>query len=99
MRPRIPSPHQPWRLRRFASADAGGWGWGWGGCGSIKLADTRDRALCDAHAKVFEEEDDPSRRSFFSEIISSIADVKFSLVPPGPAPRWDGGGMIGFGVR
>lgn len=48
---------------------------------SIKLADTRDRALCDAHAKVFEEEDDPSRRSFFSEIISSIADVKFSLVP------------------
>lgn len=46
--------------------------------GSIKLADTRDRALCDSHAKVFEEEDDPSRRSFFSEIISSIADVKFS---------------------
>jgi len=46
--------------------------------GSIKLADTRDRALCDTHAKVFEEEDDPSRRSFFSEIISSIADVKFS---------------------
>ncbi len=27
---------------------------------------------------VFEEEDDPSRRSFFSEIISSIADIKFS---------------------
>jgi hypothetical protein len=52
-----------------------------GGVSSIKLADTRDRALCDAHAKVFEEEDDPSRRSFFSEIISSIADVKFSLVP------------------
>jgi hypothetical protein len=25
---------------------------------------------------VFEEEDDPSRRSFFSEIISSIADIK-----------------------
>ena len=46
--------------------------------GSIKLADMRDRALCDTHAKVFEEEDDPSRRSFFSEIISSIADVKFS---------------------
>ena len=34
--------------------------------------------------QVFEEEDDPSRRSFFSEIISSIADVKFSryLSPP-----------------
>ncbi|KAJ1475330.1 hypothetical protein T484DRAFT_1828860 [Baffinella frigidus] len=68
------------------------------------MADTRDRALCDTHAKVcplpealpeetepprleaglsvrkraFEEEDDPSRRSFFSEIISSIADVRFS---------------------
>lgn len=26
--------------------------------------------------QVFEEEDDPSRRSFFSEIISSIADIK-----------------------
>lgn len=46
--------------------------------GSIKMADTRSKALCDEHAKVFEEEDDPSRRSFFSEIISSIADIKFS---------------------
>eukprot|EP00281_Chroomonas_sp_CCMP1168_P020319 CAMPEP_0206227794 /NCGR_PEP_ID=MMETSP0047_2-20121206/8818_1 /ASSEMBLY_ACC=CAM_ASM_000192 /TAXON_ID=195065 /ORGANISM="Chroomonas mesostigmatica_cf, Strain CCMP1168" /LENGTH=463 /DNA_ID=CAMNT_0053650979 /DNA_START=64 /DNA_END=1455 /DNA_ORIENTATION=+ len=46
--------------------------------GSIKMADTRAHALCDSHAKVYEEEDDPSRRSFFSEIISSIADVKFS---------------------
>jgi hypothetical protein len=27
---------------------------------------------------VFEEEQDPSRRSFFSEIISSISDAKFS---------------------
>ena len=27
---------------------------------------------------VFEEEEDPSNRSFFSEIISSISDVKFS---------------------
>eukprot|EP00285_Hemiselmis_virescens_P001614 CAMPEP_0173415650 /NCGR_PEP_ID=MMETSP1356-20130122/84977_1 /TAXON_ID=77927 ORGANISM="Hemiselmis virescens, Strain PCC157" /NCGR_SAMPLE_ID=MMETSP1356 /ASSEMBLY_ACC=CAM_ASM_000847 /LENGTH=463 /DNA_ID=CAMNT_0014377915 /DNA_START=40 /DNA_END=1431 /DNA_ORIENTATION=- len=46
--------------------------------GSIKLADMRQKALCDDHAKVYEEEDDPSRRSFFSEIISSIADIKFS---------------------
>ncbi|KAN0063702.1 protein phosphatase 2A regulatory subunit cdc55 [Thecaphora frezii] len=46
--------------------------------GTIKLADMRDSALCDAHAKQFEEEDDPSNKSFFSEIISSISDVKFS---------------------
>jgi len=46
--------------------------------GTIKLADMRESALCDRHAKLFEEEDDPSNRSFFSEIISSISDVKFS---------------------
>ena len=65
---------------------------------NIKLADMRDSALCDKHAKCgwlfrafgfhfnlaiinsigFEEEEDPSTRSFFSEIISSISDVKFS---------------------
>ncbi|CAO1629874.1 unnamed protein product [Parajaminaea phylloscopi] len=46
--------------------------------GTIKLADMRDSALCDHHAKHFEEEEDPSSKSFFSEIISSISDVKFS---------------------
>jgi serine/threonine-protein phosphatase 2A regulatory subunit B len=30
------------------------------------------------HNAVFEEEEDPSNKSFFSEIISSISDVKFS---------------------
>ncbi|KAG0709402.1 WD40-repeat-containing domain protein [Suillus ampliporus] len=45
---------------------------------NIKLADMRDSALCDRHAKCFEEEEDPTSRSFFSEIISSISDVKFS---------------------
>lgn len=45
---------------------------------NIKLADMRDSALCDRHAKMFEEEEDPTNRSFFSEIISSISDVKFS---------------------
>ena len=61
---------------------------------NIKLADMRDSALCDRHAKCknfcvymtqysinflgFEEEEDPTARSFFSEIISSISDVKFS---------------------
>eukprot|EP00124_Ichthyophonus_hoferi_P001359 Ihof_evm7s68 gene=Ihof_evmTU7s68 len=46
--------------------------------GNIKLGDMRQSALCDTHAKVFDEPEDPSQRSFFSEIISSITDVKFS---------------------
>ncbi|KAI1307213.1 protein phosphatase 2A regulatory subunit cdc55 [Mortierella claussenii] len=46
--------------------------------GTIKLSDMRESALCDQHAKLFEEEDDPTNKSFFSEIISSISDVKFS---------------------
>jgi len=46
--------------------------------GTIKLADMRTSALCDNHSKVFEEQEDPSSRSFFSEIISSISDIKFS---------------------
>lgn len=46
--------------------------------GTIKLADMRQKALCDEHAKQFEQEEDPASRSFFSEIISSISDVRFS---------------------
>ncbi|KAG0172751.1 protein phosphatase 2A regulatory subunit cdc55 [Apophysomyces sp. BC1034] len=46
--------------------------------GSIRLGDMRESALCDRHAKVFEEPEDPANRSFFSEIISSVSDVKFS---------------------
>lgn len=46
--------------------------------GSIKLCDMRDAALCDQHAKSFEEEEDPASKSFFSEIISSVSDIKFS---------------------
>ncbi|CAG9530077.1 unnamed protein product [Cercopithifilaria johnstoni] len=46
--------------------------------GSIRLCDMRDRALCDMHAKLFEESEDPASRSFFSEIIASVSDVKFS---------------------
>lgn len=46
--------------------------------GSIRLCDMREKALCDSHAKMFEEPEDPSSRSFFSEIIASISDVKFS---------------------
>ncbi|RIB10219.1 WD40-repeat-containing domain protein [Gigaspora rosea] len=46
--------------------------------GTIKLSDMRAAALCDKHAKLFEEQEDPANKSFFSEIISSISDVKFS---------------------
>ncbi|XP_046383515.1 protein phosphatase PP2A 55 kDa regulatory subunit isoform X1 [Ischnura elegans] len=47
--------------------------------GSIRLCDMRAAALCDRHAKLFEEPpEDPSTRSFFSEIISSVSDVKLS---------------------
>ncbi|OBZ83951.1 Protein phosphatase PP2A regulatory subunit B [Choanephora cucurbitarum] len=46
--------------------------------GTVKLADMRQSALCDQNAKVFEAYEDPNSRSFFSEIISSISDVKFS---------------------
>ncbi|KAJ8655068.1 hypothetical protein O0I10_009275 [Lichtheimia ornata] len=46
--------------------------------GTIKMADMRESALCDQRAKVFEAPEDPNSRSFFSEIISSISDVKFS---------------------
>ena len=46
--------------------------------GTIKVADTRKAALCDKYAKVFEEPEDPSTKSFFSEIIASISDINFS---------------------
>jgi len=46
--------------------------------GTIKIGDLRSSALCDKHSKVFEQEEDPSTKSFFSEIISSISDCKFS---------------------
>uniref|UniRef100_A0AAY4DM12 Serine/threonine-protein phosphatase 2A 55 kDa regulatory subunit B n=1 Tax=Denticeps clupeoides TaxID=299321 RepID=A0AAY4DM12_9TELE len=46
--------------------------------GSIRLCDMRAAALCDNHAKFFGEPEDPGSRSFFSEIISSISDLKFS---------------------
>jgi len=46
--------------------------------GTIRLCDMRSQALCDQHAKLFEEPEDSTTKSFFSEIISSISDVKFS---------------------
>jgi len=46
--------------------------------GIIRLCDMRASALCDQHAKIFEEPEDSMSRSFFSEIISSISGVRFS---------------------
>ena len=46
--------------------------------GSVKLGDMRERALCDAHSKLFEEDEQSGEKSFFSEIIASISDVVFT---------------------
>ncbi|KAK0572700.1 hypothetical protein LWI29_035727 [Acer saccharum] len=46
--------------------------------GSIRLIDMRQSALCDTHSKLFEEQEAPGSRSFFTEIIASISDIKFS---------------------
>lgn len=46
--------------------------------GNIKLNDMRMSALCDNHTKLFEDTEDSTEKSFFSEIISSISDVKFA---------------------
>ncbi|MQL70964.1 hypothetical protein Taro_003291 [Colocasia esculenta] len=45
--------------------------------GTIRLIDMRQSALCDSHAKLFEEKAALGSRSFFSEIIASISDIKF----------------------
>ncbi|XP_042048233.1 serine/threonine protein phosphatase 2A 55 kDa regulatory subunit B beta isoform-like [Salvia splendens] len=46
--------------------------------GSIRLIDLRQSALCDSHSKQFEEHEAPGSRSFFTEIIASISDIKFA---------------------
>lgn len=46
--------------------------------GSLRLIDLRENALADRCSKVFEIEEDPAEKSFFSEIISSISDVQFT---------------------
>lgn len=46
--------------------------------GAIKLGDMRTAANCDRQVKSFEEEEQPGDKSFFSEIIASISDIKFT---------------------
>ncbi|MQL72362.1 hypothetical protein Taro_004705 [Colocasia esculenta] len=45
--------------------------------GTIRLIDLRQSALCDNHSQLFEEHEAPGSRSFFTEIIASISDIKF----------------------
>lgn len=46
--------------------------------GCIRMGDMRAAALCDEHTKNFHMSSAVEPKSFFSEIISSISDVKFS---------------------
>ncbi|XP_048637753.1 serine/threonine protein phosphatase 2A 55 kDa regulatory subunit B alpha isoform isoform X1 [Brassica napus] len=46
--------------------------------GSIRLIDLRQSALCDSHSKLFEEPDAGGSKSFFTEIIASVSDIKFA---------------------
>ncbi|KAH7686406.1 Protein phosphatase 2A regulatory subunit PR55 protein [Dioscorea alata] len=45
--------------------------------GTIRLIDLRQSALCDNHSMLFEGHEAPGSRSFFTEIIASISDIKF----------------------
>lgn len=45
--------------------------------GCLRLADMRAAALCDQHAKLYEDPEPPGPRSFFSEIIASVNDACF----------------------
>ena len=46
--------------------------------GTIRLTDLRQNAVCDAHCKLFQLPEPAEKKSFFSEIIASISDIKFS---------------------
>ena len=46
--------------------------------GSVRLVDLREQALADSHSRQFEQEDDVSAKSFFSEIAASVSDVQFA---------------------
>lgn len=46
--------------------------------GTIRLTDLRQHSVCDSHCKLFELPEPAEKRSFFSEIIASISDIKFS---------------------
>ncbi|XP_019052246.1 PREDICTED: serine/threonine protein phosphatase 2A 55 kDa regulatory subunit B beta isoform-like isoform X2 [Nelumbo nucifera] len=46
--------------------------------GFIRLIDMRQSALCDHHARIFQDREVHGPKSFFTEIIASISDIKFA---------------------
>ncbi|PRQ17285.1 putative transcription factor WD40-like family [Rosa chinensis] len=46
--------------------------------GFIRLVDMRQSALCDNSARILQDGDSNALKSFFTEIIASISDIKFS---------------------
>lgn len=46
--------------------------------GCVRMGDMRAAALCDQHSKSFQVRPEVEGKSFFSEIISSVSDIKFS---------------------
>jgi len=46
--------------------------------GCVRMGDMRSAALCDSHSKSFQVRPEAEGKSFFSEIISSVSDIKFS---------------------
>lgn len=44
--------------------------------GTVRLVDTRQSNPCDKHAKVFEDVDETSKKTFFTEIVASISDMR-----------------------
>lgn len=46
--------------------------------GCVRMGDMREAALCDSHAKNYQVRPEAEGKSFFSEIIASVSDIKFS---------------------
>ncbi|PIA29281.1 hypothetical protein AQUCO_06100059v1 [Aquilegia coerulea] len=46
--------------------------------GFIRLVDMRKSALCDQHAKILQDAEVQGSKSFFTEIVTSISDIKFA---------------------
>ncbi|KAF6166315.1 hypothetical protein GIB67_038175, partial [Kingdonia uniflora] len=46
--------------------------------GIIRLVDMRQSALCDQHARIFQDREVHGPKTFFTEIVASISDIKFA---------------------
>ncbi|KAK9113694.1 hypothetical protein Syun_020491 [Stephania yunnanensis] len=46
--------------------------------GFIRLVDMRQSALCDQHARILQDREAHGSKSFFTEIVASISDMKFA---------------------